>query len=92
MAWKTKGGNYTSEGSRVVYIRNGAPDFTFTGTVLECLPVNDDDDGEIRIRWDNNDGPERSSIGSDRPRIWYYPFHVEIIDQVNAADRIAGQI
>jgi hypothetical protein len=92
MAWKTPGGHYVPEGSRVVFLREDkTPDFKFTGTVVECLMVNDDDDGEIRIAWDNGSaGPRKASSGGSK--IWYYPMWVEIIDKINALDKLAGHL
>lgn len=92
MAWKTKGGNFVNEGDKIVWLRKDkSPDWSFTGTVMECLPVNDDDDGEIRIVWDNNDGPETYG-DTGRPRRWYYPFEVELVDKVNVLDRMVRDV
>lgn len=53
--------------------------------------VNDDDDGEIRIAWDNGSaGPLKASSGGSK--IWYYPMWVEIIDKINALDKLAGHL
>ena len=95
MAWKTKNGCWLDPGDKVVYLNKetGGYDWKFTGTVVECLPVNDDDDGEIRIDWDGSDGPLTSKgRGETRPRIWYYPMWVEKIDSINVLDRMAREL
>ncbi|MGD9728571.1 MAG: hypothetical protein AB7V39_19570, partial [Nitrospiraceae bacterium] len=67
MAWKTPHGHTLNVGDRVVWIReDGRYDWDHTGTVSQCLPVNDDDDGEIRIDWDET--------GPPLPGSWYYPW------------------
>ena len=95
MAWKTKNGCWLHSGDKVVYInkKTGGYDWDHTGTVVECLPVNDDDDGEIRINWDDSDGPLTSMWKDEtRPRIWYYPMWVEKIESINVLDRIVREL
>lgn len=84
MAWKTPNGRVLSENDRVVWLEDGLPDWRWTGAVVDCLPFNDDDDGEIRIKWDDGDGPKPD-------RNWCYPFQVELIESLNVLDRIVGQ-
>jgi len=95
MSWKTPNGCWLRPGDEVVYIKDegGGYDWAFTGKVVECLPVNDDDDGEIRISWHNNDGPivTTSGTGIIMPRTWYCPTWVEKIESINALDRLAGE-
>lgn len=91
MAWKTLAGHVLKEGDRVVWLEaDGNPVMQYKGTVLECLPVNDEDDGEIRIAWDNNNCPVEAKRGK-RIR-WYYPMWVERLDAINACDRIADAL
>ncbi len=89
MAWATPGGHFLGLGDRVVFVRDGGYDWMWQGTVIECLPENDRDDGEVQIHWDLTGGPLTTSRG---PRIWYSPRWVEKIDTINILDRIVGEL
>jgi hypothetical protein len=92
MAWKTPNGCWLDTDDKVVWINKetGGYDWEHTGTVVQCLPVNDDDDGKISIDWDNGAGPLASIAG--KARIWYYPMWVEKIDSINALDRMVREL
>lgn len=86
MAWKTQHGRWLRPGDRVVWVgRKGdhrPPDFRFTGTVKECLPMNDDDDGEVKVIWDA-EPPDRNAAN------WTYPMFLDHVDDVSAIERLA---
>ena len=93
MAWKTPNGCWLRPGDEIVWLNQetGGYDWDFTGKVVECLPVNDDDDGEIRISWHDSVGPleTKTRTGVTMPKTWYYPMWVEKIDSINVLDRMA---
>lgn len=94
MAWKTPNGCWLRPDDEVVWINeDGSYAWEFTGTVRECLPVNDDDDGEIRITWKGSDGPlkTKTMTGVVVPKTWYYPMWVEKIESITALDRMARE-
>lgn len=96
MAWKTPNGCWLQPGDKVVFLNDvsGGYDWDHTGEVVECLPVNDDDDGEIKISWDNGSGPLtiKTRHGIEMPRTWYYPMWVEKIESINVLDRIVKEL
>ena len=103
MAWKTRSGKRLSVGDRVVWCgwvkktgmveRLQTPDLRYQAIVREVLPNNDDDDGECRVDWLGEIPVSALSTGSrnqGQPRRWLYPFCFELLEDVNAVDRLAN--
>lgn len=66
----------------------------YQATVMEVLPHSDNDDGECRVEW-HGEVPDAArwapgSLASpNEPRTWLYPFCFELLEDVNAIDRLA---
>ena len=102
MGWKTPSGKHLAPGDHVVWCgwagtgkdnvqRLQSPDMRYQATVLEVLPSNDEDDGECRVEW-HGEVPEtaRGDAGNPEDALrWLYPFCFELLEDVNAIDRLA---
>ncbi len=105
MAWKTRSGKMLKEGDRVVWCgwihragekvaRLSPPDLRYQATVVEVLPNDDTDDGEIRVWWLDDAAIPEAACYSDPPRRglampWLYPFCFELLEDVPVIDRLA---
>ena len=105
MGWPTDSGRRLREGDRVVWrgwstwnkdqtVRSRpAPDMRYQAKVTECLPENDDDNGEVGVRWIGEPPPEACHPAGHKregqPHSWFHPPVFEHIDDVDATTRLA---